>query len=126
MKKFLLFAFVISGLMSFSTKSDTVDVIKALKSGSAEQVSNYFDNFIDLKLPEKDEVKNMGKNQAGFALKSFYSDNGIKNFDLSSQREMGSTMYIAGKLTNGGKGFNITVMLKKQNDKYEIITIRIN
>jgi hypothetical protein len=110
---------------AFTTLSDTDDLVKALKAGNAEQVATYFDNFIDLKLPEKDEVKNMGKNQAGIALKAFFTENSIKTFDLTSEREMGGTMYIAGKLQNNGKGFNITVMLKKQGDKYQVVTIRI-
>ncbi|MBX7263423.1 MAG: hypothetical protein K1X46_05125, partial [Chitinophagaceae bacterium] len=61
MKRLLLLLSV--GLFSFITlnQSDNNDIIKALKSGSAEQIATYFDSFIDLKLPEKDEIKNMGK-----------------------------------------------------------------
>ncbi|HNE92995.1 MAG TPA: DUF4783 domain-containing protein [Chitinophagaceae bacterium] len=126
MKRLLLLLSV--GLFSFITlnQSDNNDIVKALKSGSAEQIATYFDSFIDLKLPEKDEIKNMGKNQAGIALKAFYNDNNIKGFDLTSQREMSGTMYIAGKLKNNNKGYNITVMAKKTNDKFGIISIRIN
>jgi hypothetical protein len=124
-KLFILLAVGLSAvLLSFQSSSD--NIVKALKAGNAEELATYFDSFIDLKLPEKDEVKNMGKNQAGIALKSFFNDNAIKGFELTSQREMGGTMYMAGKLKNSGKGFNITVMLKKSGDKQEIITIRIN
>jgi hypothetical protein len=114
--------------MIFAAKAQTDGdaVVKALKSGSAEQVAGYFDSFIDLKLPEKDEVKSMGKNQAGIALKSFFNESGVKGFDLSSQREMSGTMYIAGKLQNNGKGNGISLRLKKQGDKILIISIRIN
>jgi hypothetical protein len=126
MKKLLLL--FIAGMLSFSftAKVDSDGIIKALKAANAEQLATFFDSFIDLKLPEKDEVKNMGKNQAGIALKAFFADNGIKGFELTSQREMGGTMYMAGKLKNSGKGFNITLMMKKSDDKQGIITIRIN
>ena len=126
MKKILILLSAAFVLVSFTLQGDAESIIKGLKTANVEQVSSYFDSFIDLKLPEKDEVKNMGKNQAGIALKSFFSDNGIKGFELSSQREMGGTMYMAGKLQNAGKGFNITVMMKKQGEKNQIITIRIN
>lgn len=126
MKKIFLIVAVAFSLFSFTTISDNDEIIKALKAGNAEQLANYFDSFIDLKLPEKDEVKNMGKNQASIAVKSFFTENGIKSFELTSQREMGGTMYVAGKLQNAGKGFNITLMMKKTGDKQEIITIRIN
>ncbi len=114
--------------MIFAAKAQTDGdaVVKALKTGSADQIAGYFDSFIDLKLPEKDEVKSMGKNQASIALKSFFNESGVKGFDLSSQREMSGTMYIAGKLQNNGKGNGISLRLKKQGDKILIISIRIN
>lgn len=126
MKKVFILTLVAlsSALLSFQTDSDSI--VKALKAGNAETVAAHFDSFIDLKLPEKDEVKNMGKNQASIALRAFFTDNTIKGFELTSQREIGGTMYMAGKLKNNGKGFNITIMLKKNGDKQEIITIRIN
>lgn len=126
MKKLLFLFFVGFFSLSFTAKVDSDGIIKALKAANAEQLATFFDSFIDLKLPEKDEVKNMGKNQAGIALKAFFADNGIKGFELTSQREMGGTMYMAGKLKNAGKGFNITLMMKKSDDKQGIITIRIN
>lgn len=126
MKKLLFLFFIGLFSLSFSANVDSDGVIKALKAANAEQLATFFDSFIDLKLPEKDEVKNMGKNQATIALKAFFADNGIKGFELTSQREMGGTMYMAGKLKNAGKGFNITLMMKKSDDKQGIITIRIN
>jgi Domain of unknown function (DUF4783) len=126
MKHILLLITLAIGSFSFIPITDDEGVIKALKAGDAEQLSSYFDSFIDLKLPEKEEVKNMGKNQAGIAIKTFFTENGIKGFDLTSQREIGGTMYLAGKLKNAGKGFNITIMMKKSNDNHGITTIRIN
>ena len=124
-KLFLLFVIPLISF-SFTMQVDNDGVVKALKTANVEQLANYFDSFIDLKLLEKDEVKNMGKNQATLALKAFFSDNNIKGFELTSQREMGNTMYMAGKLKNTGKGFNITIMMKKNDTKQDIISIRIN
>lgn len=124
-KLFLLFIIPLVSL-SFTMQGDSDGVVKALKAANTEQLANYFDSFIDLKLLEKDEVKNMGKNQATLALKAFFTDNNIKGFELTSQREMGNTMYMAGKLKNNGKGFNITIMMKKNDNKQDIISIRIN
>ncbi|MBC7720676.1 MAG: DUF4783 domain-containing protein [Pedobacter sp.] len=126
MKKFLLLTVISVALFSFKTADNVPAIINALKIGSAEEVGKYFDNFIDLKLPEKDEIKNMGKNQASIALQSFFKDNGIKGFELTSQREMGASMYLAGKLQNAGKGYNITILLKTKDGDKEIITVRIN
>ena len=113
-------------ITSFTNFGTPDEIVGALKSGNATEISQYFDNFIDITLPEKDEMKNMGKNQATIALQSFFKDNGIKGFELTSQREMGASMYLAGKLQNAGKGYNITILLKTKDGDKEIITVRIN
>lgn len=126
MKKLLLLAGLGLMLASFTLSGDTDNIVNALKQGNAEQVSQYFDNLLDVKLPEKDEIKNVGKNQASITIKNFFDENKIKGFELSSQREMGGTMYMAGKLQGAAKSYNITLMLKARGDKMSIITIRIN
>ena len=68
----------------------------------------------------------MGRNQASIALKSFFAENGIRAFDKQSDRELGNTMYLTGKLQAGSKNYNITVMLKQKDNRYQIITIRIS
>jgi len=112
--------------MSFAFQNDGNSIINALKSGKADAVAGYFDNILDIKFPDKDEAKNIGKNQAGIALRSFYADNDINGFELSSQREMGGTMYIAGKLLNNNDGFKVSIMMKAREGKQQIITVRIS
>jgi hypothetical protein len=123
MKKYLLVAVA---FVMFAFKQSDDAIVNALKSANSEQVAGYFDSFIELKLPEKDEVKNMGKNQASIAFNSFFKENGVKSFELTSKREMGETMQITGKLQNAGKGYGITIRLKKQGDKLSITNVRIN
>lgn len=125
MKKLVLIFSIL--FFAFSTKAqDANSIINALKSANADQLSDYFDKILDIKLPEKDETKSIGKNQASIAMKSFFETNKIKGFELASQREMGGTMYIAGKLLNGSDGYKLTIMLKSKDGKPQIITIRIN
>lgn len=113
-------------MLTAFTISAADEVIEALKSGNATEIATYFDNFIDLTLPDKDEIKNMGKTQATLAFKNFYTENGITGFNLISQRENGATMYITGKLTGKIGTKNITLMLKNSNGKYSIISVRIS
>lgn len=112
---------------SFATKAqEGNNLVNALKSANADEVSTYFDKILDIKFPDKDEIKSIGKNQAGIALKSFFDNNNIKGFELSSQREMGGTMYIAGKLINGGEGYKLSLMMRTKEGKPQIITVRIS
>lgn len=126
MARFLSIIALVSmfGFLGFTDNMQAI--INSLKTANAEETSKYFDNFIDLKLPEKEELKNVGKNQAGIALQTFYRENGIKGFELNSQRDMNGTMYVAGKLLNNGKGYNLTLILKNREGNQQIITIRIN
>lgn len=126
MKKLFTLLVGAFALISATTIADSEDIIAALKTGTASEVSQYFDNLIDLTLPEKDEIKNMGKNQASIAYKAFYEENGIKGFTLTSQRESGATMYITGKLLGRLGNKNLTLILKNNNSKYVIITVRIS
>jgi hypothetical protein len=126
MRKILLLIGLLFSLVGFAQQTDTDAVVKAFKTANAEEVARYFDDYIDLKFLDKDEVKNMGRNQATIALKNFFDENSIKGFDKSSDREIGNTLYITGKLTSSGKTFNVTVMLKAKTGKHQIITMRIN
>jgi len=126
MKSFFLTFGLALTLMSFTLQGPTDAIVRSLKSASAEQVAAHFDDFVDMKLLEKDEVKNMGKNQATISLKNFFGDKSIKGFEKISEREIGSTMYMTGKLLNNDKGYNITVMLKQKGGQYQIVTVRIN
>ncbi len=127
MKKMLLLMGLISAaLFSFRPQNDTEQIIQALKTGNASLIAYHFDSYIDLTLPGKDEIKNIGKNQAGITLKTFFDENGVRGFDLTSQREAGSTMYMAGKLIAKNKSYNLTVLLKNKDGKHQITSVRIN
>lgn len=118
--------FVLGGFISAQAQSDTDLVVRALKTGNPEMITTYLDDFVDLKLLDKDEVKNMSKNQAAMALKSFFSEQNIKGFEKVSEGGKGNLVYILGKLTTSGKSFNITVQLKQKAGNFYIITMRIS
>jgi Domain of unknown function (DUF4783) len=122
MKNIFLIIALFVGSTSFSIQPDTDAIVKAFKTVDATEIGGYFDDFIDLKLL----VKNMGRNQATIALKTFFDENHIKGFEKGSDREIGNTLYITGKLTSNAKTYNVTVMLKVKANKHQIITMRIN
>ncbi len=126
MKKILIWLLFLVGGSAAHAQTENEAIINSLKSANIEVLAQYFDEFIDLKLLDKDEVKNMSKNQATIALKSFYSENGIKGFDKVSEGGKGTLAYLIGKLTSANKSYNITIQLKQKNGKSEIITIRIS
>lgn len=110
----------------YAAPGDADNIVNALKQGNANQFAGYFDSFLDIKFPEKDELKNIGKTQATIAVKSFFDEAKISGFELSSQRENEGTMYLTGKLTGNSKTYSLTLLMKSRGDKLSIIKIRIN
>jgi len=128
MKKLIVLFSLSLTLFAFTSRQDSEEIVKALQTANADNIASYFDNMIDLKLPDNvNEIKNINKNQAGLKLKSFFSENDVNGFDLTSKREMGGLMAITGKLSSSNKsGHNITLMLKEKGGKFSIITVRVN
>lgn len=127
MKKILLGIICSVGLASFTYQGGEVEaIVNAFKAADANRIGTFLDDYVDMKLLDKDEVKNIGRNQATITLKAFFADNGIVGFEKVSEREIGNTMYLAGKLLDNGKGHNITILLKQKDGKKQIITLRIS
>lgn len=117
---------LVLSIASFGQTPNGDVIVSALKQGDAAQFTSYFDNFVDIKLPEKDEIKNVGKTQASVTMKSFFDETNINGFDETSRRELSGTMYLTGKLKGGAKDYNLTLMMKSKSDRLTIITVRIN
>lgn len=118
---------ILGFLFSVSVFAQSGDgVVNALKEGSADKFSSYFNTNIDVKLPKQNEMQNVSKAEAANAVKNFFANNNINGFEVISQREMSGTMYIAGKLKSTSQDYNLTVMLKNKGDNASVITVRIN
>ncbi len=126
MKHIILLAGLALSLMSFTWAITGDEVVGALKKADPAEFSSYFDDAIDLIIPGKAEMKNINKAQASATVKGFFDKNKVNGFQLISQREMGGTMYVAGKLTSNGASYNITVMMKDKDSKPSVVTVRIN
>lgn len=114
------------GLVSFGQSGDADAIVNALKSGDVTRLTEHLDDFVDVKLLDKPEVKNMSRNQAAITLKGFFTETGINGFEKTSQRDATGISYLTGKLQNSNKGYNITLMMKMKNGKWQIITVRVS
>ena len=65
--KWMMLFLVLAASNTLSAQQDVGELLSALKTGNAQQVAEHFDAMVDLKFPEKDEIKNVGKNQAEIA-----------------------------------------------------------
>ncbi len=110
-------------LSSFTLQNSGIDeVIAALRTGNSTELSKYFDDNVDLTLPDKSD--NYSKAQAQLIVKDFFSNNGVKGFNLEHKGESPGGHYCIGTLqTNAGK-FRTNVFMKTKNGKEVVKEIR--
>lgn len=123
MKRTLLFipAFLIA-IFAFA-QAGIDDVISALKSGNAAGLTKYFDNYVDITMPDKSS--NYSKSQGELIIKDFFTNNGVKNFDLKHKGNNDSGDYCIGTLQTKNGSYRATVYMRMKGDKQVIQDIRI-
>lgn len=91
------------------------DVLIALKSGNASQLSKYFDTRVDIGLPDKSD--NYSRTQGEMVMKDFFGNNVVRNFDLKYKSEKGGTNYCVGTLQTKTGNYRTTLFMKQKGDK---------
>ena len=113
MKNFLLSLVLLVTVSSFISSSFD-DVVKAIKAGNASQVSKYFDNTVEITLPEKSN--SYSKSQAELVLHDFFASNIVKDFEILHQSENGGSQYCIGNLKTVNGTFRTTIFMKQKGD----------
>jgi len=122
MKRF--FTLIATGIVlaSFTLISGLDDVVNALKTGNTAQIVKYFDNTIEISLPDKSN--SYSKSQAELVLKDFFSANPVKGFNVMHRGENGGSQFCIGTLVTGNGSFRTTVFMKQKGDKQLLQEIR--
>jgi hypothetical protein len=123
MKQFLRLAFVALLLSSFTPPSTGIsDIVAALRSGNASQVARYFDNTVEITLPEKSN--SYSRSQAELVLRDFFENNGIRGFNVIHQGENAGSQYCIGSLVTKSATYRTTVYMRQKGDKQTLQEIR--
>ena len=110
-------------LSSFAQKGNIDDVISAVRSGNASDLSRHFDESVDITLP--DQANTYSKAQAFLILKDFFSNNGVKAFDLKHKGDNGGgEQYCIGTLQTRSGNFRTTIKMKYKNSRDVLYDIR--
>ena len=123
MKKALLLLPVFLIVISSFAQSGIEDVISAIKSGNASGVTKYFDSYVDISMPDKSS--NYSKSQGEVILKDFFTNNGIKNFDVKFKGNNDNGDYCIGTLQTKNGSYRATVYMRVKGGKQVIQDIRI-
>ncbi len=110
-------------LSSFSTGQNGIDeVIGALRSGNSAQLSVFFDENVELTLPDKSD--SYSRAQAQLIVKDFFGNNGVKGFDLKHKGDSPSGHFCIGTLQTNAGNFRTNVFMKVKNGKEVVKEIR--
>jgi hypothetical protein len=125
MKKIVSFLLAISAVVfsSFTLQNGTIDeVIGALRSGNSTELSKYFDDNVEITLPDKSD--NYSKAQAQLIIKDFFSNNGVKGFELKHKGDSPGGHFCIGTLQTNSGNFRTNVFMKVKNGKEVVKEIR--
>ena len=121
MKK--IFTYGILALVFWLSSFVSVDeVLSAIKNGSASQLSKFFDNTIEITLPQKTNA--YSKSQGELVLKDFFENNVVKNFEIVHKGENGGAQFIIGVLNTKNGEYRTTIYLKQKGDKQLLQELR--
>ena len=110
-------------LFSSFTKQSSIDgVIEALRSGSSSELSKYFDDNVELTLPDKSD--SYSKAQAQLIVKDFFGNNGVRGFELKHKGDSPGGHFCIGTLQTNAGNFRTNVFMKSKNGKEVVKEIR--
>ena len=119
-KLFTLFTLGIL-LSSFTFFSSIDEVISAMKAGSAADIAKFFDNTVEINMPDKSN--SYSKSQAELVLKDFLISNAVKSFEVIHKGENSGSQFCIGTLVTKNGSFRTTVFMKQKGDKQVLQTI---
>jgi len=122
MKRFL--TVIASGILlsSFTLFSSLDDVVNAMKSGNTGQIIKYFDNTIEITMPDKSN--SYSKSQAELVLRDFFSTNPVKSFEVVHKGENAGSQYCIGTLVTKSGSFRTTIFMKQKGDRLLLQELR--
>jgi len=123
MKRSLLLFPVFFIAISVFAQSGIDDVISAMKSGNASGVTKYFDSYVDITIDDKGS--NYSRSQGELIFKDFFSNNGVKSFDLKHKGNNDNGDYCIGTLQTKNGNYRATVYMRLKGNKLVIQDIRI-
>lgn len=114
MKRILAAFIVVVSLSSFSLFLGIDDVVASIRSGNAAQVSKFFDNNVELSMPDKSN--SYSKSQAELVLKDFFANNVVKDFTVIHKGENAGSQYCIGTLQTKGGTYRTTIFMKQKGN----------
>ena len=102
-------------LSSFTIFSSIDEVISAMKAGNAADIAKFFDNTVEINMPDKSN--SYSKSQAELVLKDFFSSHVVKSFTVIHKGENSGSQFCIGTLVTKSGSYRTTIFMKQKGDK---------
>lgn len=109
-------------LTSFGQLSSFEEVIGAIRSGNASELSKYFDENVQVTLPVKSD--SYSKAQAQMILKDFFANNDVRGFELKHKGDSPGGQYCIGTLQTKSGNFRAHIYMKTKGSKELVKELR--
>lgn len=120
----LMLAGTVLMLSSFTKQNSIDEVIGALRSGNSAQLSSYFDDNVEVTLPDKSD--SYSKAQAQLIIKDFFGNNGVRGFELKHKGDSPGGQFCIGTLQTNTGSFRTNVFMKTKNGREVVKEIRFS
>jgi hypothetical protein len=112
-------------LSSFREQTGSIDdVIGALKSGNTGELARFIDDNSGMELELPDKSNAYSKSQAIQVLKDFFSNNGVKTFEVKHKGDNAGAQFCIGTLQTRSGNYRTTVYMKNKGGKQVIRGIK--
>ncbi|MEO6548401.1 MAG: DUF4783 domain-containing protein [Ferruginibacter sp.] len=122
MKHFFILVFAFVSLASFKNYVGIDDVIAAMKAGNSGSVAKYFDNSVEISMPDKSN--SYSKSQAELVLKDFFASNPVKSFEIIHKGENAGSQYCIGTLQTKSGAYRTTIFMKQKGERQVLQELR--
>ena len=115
MKSFFTLLTVSLLMSSFTFFSSIDEVITAMKAGNSSEIAKFFDNTVEVNMPEKSN--SYSKSQAELVLRDFFNTNTVKTFEIIHKGENAGSQYCIGTLVTKNGSFRTTIFMKQKGTR---------
>jgi hypothetical protein len=125
-RKIVLLLLFILGSTRLMAQNETEEVVQNLQTANFNNLLSFWDNQVEVNMPDLAGLKQYTAKEANELLKSFFTNKSILGFEKSAARKVGTTVYLTGKLISNTSKFNITMLLQQSKNNFVIISVRVN
>lgn len=125
-RKIVLLVVLFVASTQVKAQNETEALVQNLQTANFNNLLSFWDNQVEVSFPDIAGQRQVNAREANDLLRAFFNRKSIVGFEKSAARKVGNTVYLTGKLLSNNTKFNITLLLQETNNRYAIISLRVN